>query len=420
MRGFRVWRVLALVSLATCLAVSPGLLGQGPVATPAPTPAKRDLAKLTIQQRTFYASAQRAKDWLQKANKSDGRFVHGFVPSLRVVLDGDHYTRQAGAAFALARGAQFFDDANAAAVAKQALLTLLLETTTDPKDSGLRYTAAPPAMLNRLSAGGMLVAAIHELPSPAKDLLDQADQLCNYLRRLQQADGSFCASEPGDTIKLAAAETEAQHAFAGPALYGLIRSQSLRPAAWKLEALRKARTFYLAKWKETKNLPMVPWLTAAFAEAYAITKEDAYAEAVLEMNDWLLGLQYEQITGQRAHWNGGFRSWVEGKVVGQAPDIQTAPAAESLAHACRVARQKEDGPRLGRYRAALENSLQFLTRLQYTEVNCAHFAEWFRPLIVGGFYLSHQDGNVRIDYTQHALSALILYWNFVADLPNDK
>jgi vacuolar-type H+-ATPase subunit E/Vma4 len=47
--------------------------------------------------------------------------------------------------------------------------------------------------------------------------------------------------------------------------------------------------------------------------------------------------------------------------------------------------------------------------LQYTDANTQHFEEWYRPRLVGGFHASTQDGNLRVDYTQHALSALATY-----------
>jgi hypothetical protein len=82
-----------------------------------------------------------------------------------------------------------------------------------------------------------------------------------------------------------------------------------------------------------------------------------------------------------------------------------------------VARQAGDIQRHPRYRQALERGLQFLQTLQYTEANCQHFAEWYRPEVVGGFYASHQDGTLRIDYTQHAVCALVGYLEQVADRP---
>jgi hypothetical protein len=47
--------------------------------------------------------------------------------------------------------------------------------------------------------------------------------------------------------------------------------------------------------------------------------------------------------------------------------------------------------------------------LQYTEGNTSHFAEWYRSRLVGGFHPSQQDGNLRIDTTQFAVSALLQF-----------
>ncbi len=65
-----------------------------------------------------------------------------------------------------------------------------------------------------------------------------------------------------------------------------------------------------------------------------------------------------------------------------------------------------DLDRYRRYAGALQLALQFTARLQYTDAGTSHFSEWYRPRLVGGFHASPQDGNLRIDYTQHAVSAL--------------
>ena len=51
--------------------------------------------------------------------------------------------------------------------------------------------------------------------------------------------------------------------------------------------------------------------------------------------------------------------------------------------------------------------------LQYTEPNTQYFADWYRPRLAGAFHASHQDGNLRIDYTQHAVCALVQYLEYV-------
>jgi len=146
------------------------------------------------------------------------------------------------------------------------------------------------------------------------------------------------------------------------------------------------------------------------------TKDTAYADAVYAMNDWLLGLQYRaEFDGPRKHWIGGFQRFHEGRAVVAAPDITSAQASESLVEACRVARHAGDLPRLQRYERALIQSLHFAMSLQYTSAKVQHFDEKFRPAILGAFHASHQDGNLRIDYTYHALCAMVQYLDGVVD-----
>lgn len=373
----------------------------------------RDLTKLTAAQRVCYVSARQAMDWLRRTNKQDGKFVYGFLPDLRVPLDGDSYTAQAGAAFALARAAGYFGDEPSLAIARQALLTLLLETTLDSQDKSVRHTAAPAHLVNRLSSQGQLVLAIHALPAAGKDLLEQADQLCNYLHRQQLANGALLVMEDGVDPKTAVDEDAL--AAAGIALQGVLRSQVLQPAPWKLEVSRKERAFSHACWQLQKSFALAVTHTPAWAEAYLLTHEQAYADEVYAFADWLCSLQYEHGDPVRAAWMGGFRPWVNGRALQLAPDIRSAEAVESLGAACRVARAAGDLPRWQRYSRALEQGVQFLRTLQYAENRMQHFVDGYRPALEGGFHASAQDGKLRIDYTQHALAALVMYLEQAVD-----
>jgi hypothetical protein len=396
----------------------PAASDPAPPATPQAAKNPRDLASMSPLQRQMYLSAQRGADWLFRANRPDGRFVYGLVPALNAPLEGDHYLRQAGAAAALARAARFFGEERYAARARQAILVLLMDTVVDPDQPTVRYTALPSVVINRLASAGLLVSAIHELPQPGKDLLDQAEQLCEYIRRQQQSDGSlrYCdpvASGAGSTAALS--DPEGINYYPGEALYGLMLSQRHRPADWKTDVVRKAVGYYHPWWKANANMAFVPWQTAACTEAYLRTKEPVFADFVNEMNDWLCELQYARLDPRQPLWLGGFMGWAEGKAVAAPPQVGSASYAESLAEACRVARQAGDLPRYQRYRSALESCLQFLSTLQYTDANAQHFAAWYRPAVLGAFFASHQDGNLRIDYTQHPVNALVNYLAHVAD-----
>jgi hypothetical protein len=363
----------------------------------------------------MYLSAQRGADWLHRANRPDGRFVYGYLPALHKPLEGDHYLRQVGAAFALARASRYTGDERHAAVARQAVLTLLLDTVTDPQNPKVRHTTFPSPAVNRLAAAGLLVLAVNELPSPGEDLLEQSEQLCAFIGRQQQPDGSLTYTDAPTDPRASDEDPDGINYYPGEALYGLMRSQAHRPAAWKTDLVRKALAYYRPWWREHKNMAFVPWHTAAYAEAYVLTREQPFADFVNEMSDWLCELQYTPLDPRHPLWAGGFMGWVDGKPAPVAPQVNSASYAEGLAEACRVARKTGDLARYQRYREALERSLQFLATLQYTEANTTHFADWYRPVLLGAFHASHQDSNLRIDYTQHAVCALVQYLTFVVD-----
>jgi len=390
---------------------------QGTAAKTSPLlPASGSVASMPPLKRHFYLSARSGADWLVRTNRPDGRFDYGFEPALQKRLEGDHYLRQAGAVFALARAARYFKDEHQTAVARQAALTLLVDTTTTTVESSktiVRYTALPSIAVNRLAAAGLIVLTINELPDPNDELLEQAEQLCAFIRQQQQADGSLAFTDtPGDA-QAALVDPEGINYYPGEALYGLMRSQQHRPAAWKTDMVRKALAYYRPWWQKNRNMAFVPWQTAAYAEAFLQTAEAPFAEFVYEMNDWLCALQFTTLDPRHPFWAGGFMGYADGKPVAAAPQVGSAAYAEGLADACRVAAKAGDPGRLQRYRDALERCLQFTVALQYSDANTQHFADWFRPRLLGGFHASDQDGNLRIDYNQHAVCALVQYLNYV-------
>jgi hypothetical protein len=378
---------------------------------PAAGPA-HDMAKWGYFPKLVYRSGQGGAEWLQRANGTDGRYLDGFVPALRVPIEGESYLRQAAATFALGRAARYYNNDKAAAVARQALLTLLIDTAPeDARETQVLACALPAGAVNRLAATALLVQAVTELPAPASDLVEKAEQLCNYLRKVQRADGSFACTDA------AADDREAINLYSGEAVYALAHAYALRPAPWKLEAVRKALPFYQAHWRAAKSLTLVPRHTAAYAEAYAQTRDKAYADFVFEMNDWLCTFQFTQLDPLHPQWLGGFMGCADGKPAAVPPQVGSAVYAESLAEAARIARQIGDVPRWQRYKDTCERCLQFVVSLQYTDANSQHFAEWYRPTVLGAFHASHTDGNLRLDYTQQAVSALVAYLTHLPEAP---
>ncbi len=370
-----------------------------------------DFSKLSPLQQQMRLSCLRGADWLYNMNGVKGRFLYGYLPALKTSLEGDNYLKQAGSAFALAKAARLTGQERLAVRATQALLSLLDETIVDPNDPQVRCTLLPSVVVNRLGAAGILVAAICELPNPQADLIEKSEQLCNFIRRQAHGDGSLRCDDAASMAQ--SDQTVSISEYPGLALYGLMRSQTIRPASWKIDLVTKAVTFYRPWWQQNKDRNFTTWHSAAYAEAFLVTKNKVFAECVFEMNDWLCALQYMP-DAQHPLWGGGFRASSEGVAAETTPQVDSAFCAESLAQACRVTRECGDVSRHQRYTDAIERCLQFLTTLQFTEGNTQHYADWYRPRLVGAFYASQQDGNLRIDYAQHAVCAMGFYLEYAS------
>ncbi len=378
-----------------------------------------DLFRLSPLAQQLGRSARSGAEWLFRVHQLDGHFLPGWHPDLNEKLDSDHFLRQAGATLTLARAARYFKDEKYATRARQAVLTLLAQTGPDPSDPQSRCTILPSAVVSRLGAAGLVLAAIHELPDPTKDLLDQGEQLARFIVRQQQPDGSFRYTDAPDEI----ADPDGVHHYPGMALYGLMRSQTMRPAPAKIEAARRALGYYRAYWREHRHPAFVVWQVPAFAETCLLSKtwtrdgkpDPAYAAFVYEMCDWLCPLQH---TERNVQMMGGFPEFAQGKPAPEAPKATGAAYAAALVEACRVTRQLPDADRYTRYRDAARRTLQFVTTLQYTEANTQHFTSAYRQqILLGGFHTSHEDGTLRLDCNQHAVGALVQYLAHLANLP---
>jgi hypothetical protein len=261
-----------------------------------------------------------------------------------------------------------------------------------------------------MAGAALLLWAIHEAPQPGNDLLQHGDELSQFIRHQQQANGSFATT--GD-----APSQEAK--CAGIAMTGLIRSQASRPNAANLELTKKSVPIYRDWWQKDRTAEATAWMLSAYSEAYFLTKEKPFAEAVTQMADWLCTLQIG-LDPKNPHWQGGFAGWSGGRVRMQQPTIESALFVYGLADACRIAQQLGDAERYGRYRDTVERGLQFVMSLQFTPANTRQFADWYQPQLYGAYFASPQDGATRLDYAQYAVCAMSKYLEQIAETPLRK
>lgn len=372
---------------------------------PAPFDRFKKYDQLPELTKQMVFTTQRGMEWLSRdgIHQANGRLIPGLNPALGKATEDDHFLRQTVGALALAKSAKLTGDEKFAVRAAQTILSLLSETAKDDKNPNLRVPTAPGVVSNRVGSAAYLCLAIYELPGASPELIGQAEELVAFIRSQIQEDGAFRFTDS----TTANAELEAANLYAGPSVYAIALSNRTAPAAWKLDAMKRAAGVYRKQFQASPRMTFIPWMTAACVEAYMQSKEMIYADIAFEMNDWLRKLQYEQVDAARTTWRGGFPTVVDGKLAQTAPTAETAYFAMSLAECCRLIRNMDrpDTQRYDIYRMGCIRSLQFLTTLQYSEDNTQHFTPHFRPALTGAFHPSQTDGNIRTDQTAMCVNA---------------
>lgn len=395
---------LALAAVAVAQpTTAPQPLPPGPAPAPAveaPIHRFEPLTVFPLPTQQAVRSVAAGSNWLVRMNQAQGRFLHGYRPAVRQVIEGDEPLRQAYGALALALAAKFTGDDRSAAVARQAVLALLASTRPDPADPTCRVPNAPGS--NPVAFAAAVALAIYELPSPDAQLVAEAERLCVYLRKSCHPDG-FVAT---DGIKM----DQVAHEYPGLALHAVIAGNRVRPEAWKPEVVAKALPPYRELMKKATRPTAAAAMIPAFAELHLQTRNADAAAAVYEYNDWLCGLQYPAAYPRNPAWAGAFRVSRDGAQTEAEPTFDTAACLESLGWAYMVTARNADVARAERYRQAAQDAALFVTSLQYDEPNTRHFENTFRAnLLIGGFHLSPSDGDLRVDASGRCVSGLLRY-----------
>ena len=92
-----------------------------------------------------------------------------------------------------------------------------------------------------------------------------------------------------------------------------------------------------------------------------------------------------------------------------APPTTTSTSAilVTLAEAALLSRELGDATRNQTLMEAIDRGTQFIAQHQYTEASTQHFAEWYRPMLEGGFRDSERGGTLTLATQNMALLAIL-------------
>jgi orotate phosphoribosyltransferase/AMMECR1 domain-containing protein len=170
------------------------------------------------------------------------------------------------------------------------------------------------------------------------------------------------------------------------------------------DRLYRSFRFYRHRYRHKRHFGQVSWLMQAFAAWWRVTRDGVFAEFVFEIGEWLLGYQQEK--------TGAFINDHQPDT----PGYTTALYLEGVGAAMNLAASLGDEARRRKYLDSYERGLRFLDRLIIQPRDAAVLPN--PELSFGGLRQGLHYSEIRIDFVQHSLSAILEFHSSTARAPH--
>jgi hypothetical protein len=324
--------------------------------------------------------------YLLRQQKPDGSLYTVYEPFQHRLYEGADLPRLAHAAWVLARAARVLGGDELRAAADKAVNYLLNAATEN--DDGLWLEA--PGHNPSVAELSFLLLALCE-----KDGDDAAARL-NTARRAA-ATLWDCVTLPHGRVRThrapEASAEEYQDYFPGQALLALAAACASGVSEVDEEKVERGFLYYRHRFRHRRGFGQVSWYTQAFARWWQVTRDERFAAFAFEVVDWLLTYQQEK--------TGAFVNDHQPET----PGYMTAVYLEAAAAASNLACALGDEGRRRSYTRAYERGLRFLDRLVIQPRDAAVLPG--AAYALGGLRRAIHYSEVRTDFVQHALSAVL-------------
>ena len=362
----------------------------------------------------------RSANYLMKNTKADGMFEYriNLNPAINV-KEKYNILRHAGAMYAMSVYYQLHPDDNMRSAVKRAgkYLRNVAVGTLSGKENMLAVLSTPQdsrggePLQAKLGGTGLGLVALLSLEdiSPGSTPLADLRKLGQFLVSMQREDGSFSSkyipSEGGVN------DNWQSLYYPGEAILGLLMLYEKDPSAIWLDSASKALAYLARSRKNKTDVPADHWALLATEKMLSLKNKDKQAvprelliDHAVRICDAILKRQINE--PERPEYGGGFSM-----------DGRTTPAAtclEGLMAACSFLPRDHDVRK--RIDSTVHRGIAFLLNAQIKE---GPFAGAF-PRAVGrlnqntpeAIEFNNRTTEVRIDYVQHALSAMIQYLRY--------
>jgi hypothetical protein len=341
---------------------------------------------------------KKAGSYLARSVKDDGNFIYEYKPFQGREVPEYNILRHAGTVFAMMEVYGEQQDPEVRKAAERAI-GYLLRQVRNGKIEGRPVKFVIEKGEIKLGGNGLAALALAEYARVTGDR--QHDEvmkgLGEWILATQGPDGNFLVhkqSYPGGVVSRFRSEY-----YPGEAIFALMRIHGLTGEKKWLDGADAGARYQLKVFSllDDKRLPHDHWLLYGLNEVHRKRPRPEFLEGAMRFARVIIQAQHTRENQPQPDWDGGYY-----KPPRSAP---TATRMEGLNSAYALARDYGLQKEAKQIRAAIQRGTGFLLRMQVGPEMAMYCQDPGKSL--GGVRESLASPSIRIDYVQHAISALL-------------
>lgn len=349
-----------------------------------------DTAELNISKEKLITSIKLGADWIISMQEENGRYNYWYNPVTDEYSSSndDNFLRQAGTGYSLLLAFEVTYDS---AYLKSALRNLdyLYQFKKDIDSTKSYFLYRQKAKLGGIALPMLSMLKYRQLTtdtifdSDVKKLAETVLLLQDFKEKgkfkstyIYRGDYNYEDTKGWESL-----------IYPGEAMLALTFMYKEFKEDKYLEALDKACTYYSSNriWRKSS---FIPWTASAYSELYKVNPKDEYAEFVYKMCNSTF---HRQNLNKNRITLGSYYS---------EPTVFTSTTFEGVGDAIAIAKMRGDKDIEKKYTERSLIAYKWLMQLQYQKTDT------LPEQAIGGFRRSLHQAEIRIDNTQHAISAM--------------
>lgn len=339
-------------------------------------------------------AARSGGDYLRRSVQQDGSYVYAYLPKTQEEKPKYNILRHAGTTYSLLEMYQATDDRAYLEAAERALVYLRRQIDDCAIDPSLACVVEDGEV--KLGGNGLAMLAFekHMEVTGQRDDLPLLERLGGYLLAEQTASGEFAVHKRAHPS--GEPSTFVSQYYPGEALLALVRHPDGKDT-WQDAAAQGARWLILERDGNvpTAHLAHDHWLLYALREIHTARPDDLFLDHAGRI---------VQAIVQGQNRNPAYPDWF-GSFYIPPRSTPTATRAEGLSAAYPMLLEAGRTEEAEAAMKALQAAVRFQLGTQFDEVTSLYVPD--RPRVLGGFRRSLDNYEIRIDYVQHNISALL-------------